>query len=592
MHPLNFAALGRFTNLMMMTFALLAPGQLRAQDLPACSAQNTGHARAWFLTKTEWSAADEKEWQEWILALYHSKCRTLGECLKSPANKFRKSDPPNMNMFSDCTDFPYKLRMYFSWKKGLPFSYLSDVSARPLSRAQIQQRLAEGKPETQGDLRSTLNGNQPEERRNLPSKTGWVDFVSEFGRIGDAVSTATLRLNPVLFGNAPMRPDFYAVKVNADEIKMGTVAYDASGHVAMVIRAYPDGRIDFFDSKSDGSIGRPKFPAFKYFKTFSRADHGVIFQNWRPIKVGGAIPEVYNGMCRYYSIAENGGIAIAPDRLIRGQSYEQAVGTEWKAGQSVPSPRERSYKINGGRVDSHLRFIQLRLANGRLRVDPIQSIKDSVGDLCGTIEHRVEQVKGALNGNDPVYRQSFLGAGDRLFNVYGGQGAWFMYSTPSMDVGIRKVALGIVADSKSFLERFAVGDPEIAYAGSDLKTDLVNAYVRAAKACVIRYQRSDGNLSRQIALPELLMRSTRFSFNPYDCPERRWGASDPAELRLCTNDATKERWYKAMQPLRNTVEKDETANMSFTLRELEANPSLLGPTKEPAMDIENRLRAL
>ncbi len=592
MHPLNFAALGRFTSLMMMTFALVAPGQLQAQDLPACTAQNTGHAHAWFLTKTEWSSADEKEWQEWIIALYKTKCHTLGECLKSPANKFRNSDPPNLNMFSDCTDFPYKLRMYFSWKKGLPFSYLSDVSARPLSKAQIQERLNQGKPEQQGDLRSTVNGNQPEERRSLPTKAGWVDFVSEFSRIGDAVSTSTLRLNPVLFGNAPLRPDFYAVKLGADGIKTGTVAYDASGHVAMVIRTYPDGRIDFFDSKSDGSIGRPKFPAFKYFKTFSRADHGVIFQNWRPIKVGGATPEIYNGSCRYYSIAENGGIAVAPDRSIRGQSYEQAVGTEWKSGQPIPSPRERSYQDNGSRVDSHLRFIQLRLASGNLRVDPVQSIKDSVGDLCGTIEHRVEQVKGALSGDDPVYRQTFLGAGDRLFNVFGGQGAWFKYSTPSMDVGIRKVALGIVADSKSFLERYAAGDPEISYSGANLKADLMKAFVRAAKTCVIRYHQSNGQLSHPIALPELLMRSTRLSFNPYDCPERRWGASDPAELRQCTNDAMKERWYKAMQPLRNTIEKDETANMSFTLGELEANPSLLGPKDEPVMDIENRLRAL
>ena len=592
MYAPKFAVFVRLLNLLMITVAVVPAITVQAQDLPVCNAQNTGHASAWFLTKTEWSTADETEWQEWILALYNSKCHTLGECLKSPANKFRKSDPPNMNLFSDCTDFPYKLRMYFSWKKGLPFSYLSDVSARPLSASQIKQRLAEGKPEVQTDLRSTINGNQPEERRNLPSKSGYSNFASEIGRIGDAVSTAMLRVNPVLFGNAALRPDFYAVKVNVTEIKTGTVAYDASGHVAIVIRTYPDGRIDFFDSKSDGRIGRPKFPAFKYFKTFSRADHGVIFQNWRPIKVGGATPAIYNGICRYYSISETGGVAIAPDRSIRGQSYEQAVGTEWQPGQSVPLPRERSFKINGSRVDSHLRFMQLRLAKGQLRVDPVQSIKDSVGELCDTMGHRVEQVKGTLEGDAPVYRQSFLGATEKLFNVYGGEGAWFKFSTPSSDVGIRKVALELVSNSKSFLGRFAAGDPEIAYSGSDLKTDLVNTYVNAAKACVIRYQRSDGGLSRPIALPELLMRSTRFSFNPYDCPERRWGASDPTEVRVCTNDALKERWYKAMQPLRNTIEKDESANMAFTLIELEANQTLLGSGREPVMDLEQRLRAL
>lgn len=588
--------LSRMTKMILVTLAMAVPGELLAQELPACNAQNTGHKGAWFLTKTQWAAADEKEWQEWIIALYNSKCRSLGECLASPANKFRQGDPPNLNMFSDCTDFPYKLRMYFSWKKGLPFSYISDVSARPLSAAQIAERLAQGKPAEQDDLRATINGNQPEERRSLPRQSGYADFTSEFNRIGDAVSTATLRLNPVLFGNASLRPDFYAVKVNADEIKTGTVAYDASGHVAMVIRTYSDGRMDLFDSKSDGSIGRPKFPAFKYFKTFSRADHGVVFQNWRPIKVGGATAQVYNGVCSYYSIAENGGIAVAPDRTIKGQSYEQAVGTEWKPGKAIPSPRERVYKAGGERVDSHLRFIQLRLAKGQLRVDPVQSIKDSVAELCSTIEHRIEQVRGALTpvvkGDQPTYLKPFLGADDRLFNVYGGQGDWFVYSTPSMDVGIRKSALELVKNSKAFIVRLAAGDKEIAYSGSDLKKDLLNAYLQTAKACVIRYQRSDGKLARSIALPELLLRSTRFSFSPYDCPERRWGATDEAELRTCTNDAQKERWYKALQPLRNTVEKDETAKMSFTVSELEADPSLLGPTEEPVLDIESRLRAL
>ena len=35
---------------------------------------------------------------------------------------------------SDCADLPYVLRFYYAWKRGLPFSYVSDVSPRGRTR--------------------------------------------------------------------------------------------------------------------------------------------------------------------------------------------------------------------------------------------------------------------------------------------------------------------------------------------------------------------------------------------------------------------------------------------------------------------------
>ena len=58
------------------------------------------------------------------------------------------------------------------------------------------------------------------------------------------------------------------------------------------------------------------------------------------------------------------------------------------------------------------------------------------------------------------------------------------------------------------------------------------------------------------------------SFDPYQCVERRWGATDPRELATCPDGATKRAWYAAEQNLRNQIDRTYEAEMDFTLDEL------------------------
>src|SRR5579884_1082217 len=74
----------------------------------------------WTITKSEWTAADEKGFGDFIKALGHSGCSTTVECLRSSANPYRTSDPKNFKFLADCADFPYMLRAYYAWKNGLP----------------------------------------------------------------------------------------------------------------------------------------------------------------------------------------------------------------------------------------------------------------------------------------------------------------------------------------------------------------------------------------------------------------------------------------------------------------------------------------
>src|ERR1700743_868388 len=92
-----------------------------------CAAQTSA---PYVIRYDSWSPEDEKGYGEFVEAIGESKCRFVNECLHDPANPFRASDPPGAVIDSDCADFPYVLRFYYAWKKGLPFSYESAAEPR------------------------------------------------------------------------------------------------------------------------------------------------------------------------------------------------------------------------------------------------------------------------------------------------------------------------------------------------------------------------------------------------------------------------------------------------------------------------------
>jgi hypothetical protein len=75
------------------------------------------------------------------------------------------------------------------------------------------------------------------------------------------------------------------------------------------------------------------------------------------------------------------------------------------------------------------------------------------------------------------------------------------------------------------------------------------------------------------------------SFDPYHCIERRWGATSAAELSTCTDNATKQRWYRAEQRLRNQIDRTYEARMDFTVAQLEQGVLDSGQNEPPSTDI-------
>src|ERR1700749_3848352 len=86
--------------------------------------------RSYLIRAESWSEADERGFGAFVTALGGSGCGSVESSRKGPANPSRASDPRGAAFRSDCADLPYVLRFYYAWKRGLPFSYVSEVSPR------------------------------------------------------------------------------------------------------------------------------------------------------------------------------------------------------------------------------------------------------------------------------------------------------------------------------------------------------------------------------------------------------------------------------------------------------------------------------
>ena len=422
---------------------------------------------------------------------------------------------------SDCADLPYVLRFYYAWKRALPFSFVSDMRALGATR----------------DIRYSRDGNAVAARFDVPS--GTMSGTAIIRKMRDATSSASYRMHP-----ASEDGDFYPPAIDPNSIRPGTVVYDPAGHVGLVHKIDAKGRIHFFDAHTDYSLTETVYD-LRFAR--DRPAIGAGFKNWRPVRLVGA-------RRRADGVLVGGHVELAANKDIPDFSTEQFTGNgkrpadaDWKSG---------TFTLNGEVLD-YYDYVRARMAGGTLVFEPVAELRDMVRSNCADLHYRADAVELALaagiqNRAEPARWPE---------NIYGTEGDWETYSTPSRDARLKTAFKYLRDQVQRFVEMQRRHDPHLSYQGEDLVADLLKAYDRETQFCRVA----------GLTYEEARQRLFAMSFDPYHCRERRWGETCAGE------DPTKRAWYEAEQSLRNQLERTYAARMDFTLEDLKARPAAAAP---------------
>lgn len=603
----------------------------------------------WIVTRfgRGWEERDHQNWQQFVASLGQAveerRCSTVDSCMISSANILRDDTDLAAFHYSDCADFPYYLRTYFSYKMGLPFSLASYIRARELSwedqgkKDEVNQKvedyfirireanngqiapyvipvpppgnkyantLAPDINEIPGltieeviELRSLLKTQDRNMDPRYAKAGNWVagrtwvtgrekvDFYNGWvQKLRNSASTATLRIwrnegetyfdskNNVEYKEH--QPDFYSPALNPQGIVPGTVIYKTDGHTAIVYKIdRSNGDIHYIDAHPDNSI------------TF-----GVIDQTW----IKGMTGESFlgGGFKNFRPIAYKkswfGGDTTAY------MAEDKQMGYFYSTEQFDKFPDASStamYSENGLQVEvNYLDFLRLRMSNGQFRIDPIQQFKTDVASLCRNIQTRRDAVWEATD------RKMHLEPHPTSLpsNIFGAQGDWEKYSTPGRDVVFKQRVISLGQSLGKYKKMIQGNNPllSVNYTVPELKEALKTAWNEAASACKVTYVNS--RLQEvSMNLSQAIQRAPLMDYDPYICPERRFGATSPQELATCTDDATKTAWHKGQQFLRNRVEKTPLEAMGWTLKEVQAMPNnSVDPSLVRKLDITKAIEAL
>jgi formylglycine-generating enzyme required for sulfatase activity len=509
-------------------------------------AQN-GSGATYVIRFDHWTDADERDFGEFLAGIGRSGCTTVNACLHDPSNPFQASDPPNAYFRSDCANLPYVLRAYFAWKRGLPFSYESGVA--PLGGA--------------ADDRYSPNGNRVTGRTDV--LTGSTTGYALLNKLLGATSSASYRIGP--HADTPPLPDFYSAAIDAKAIHPGTVIYDPNGHLALIFGVERDGRIQYIDSHPDNTLTRGY-----YDLRFVRANPGAGagFKNWRPIRLVDYSRRADGALVGgHIELARNEDIPTYSDEQYYGNGTRVA-DADWANG---------TFQLNGETLE-YYDYVRAKVGGGKLQFDPVKEVAEQVDSNCADLHYRAQAVDiaiaaGIQNRQEP----------ERLpRNIYGTSGDWETYSTPSRDARLKTAFKELRDKAQRLVEMYENGDTRhLLYSGSDLVGDMLAAYDRESGQCSVAYRRSNGapvTLSYEDARKRLFL----ISFDPYQCIERRWGATDAEELSSCRDGQVKRAWYQAEQNLRNQIDRTYDARMDFSLADLQTPGPGKGVPEPPDTD--------
>ncbi len=402
-------------------------------------------------------------------------------------NHYGQDEEARIRLQPDCADLPYFLRTYFAWKMRLPFGFRTCTRGR------------RGELPTCGELE---HPGIPHEQTDEVEAFRW--FIGQ--RVKHGVHSASGRTHPEDSATA-----LYPVPLTREALRPGTVFADPYGHLLVIARWIPQGAGDRYgilvgaDAQPDGTVGRRRFWRGTFLFDPDTTHVGAGFKAWRPV--------LYDHRTRSYESLPNERITARAGYVpFSMQQYEGTTDQYYERMEAIINPRP----LDPWRVQRSL--IDALSESAARRVVSVQNGEDWKARNPGAVMEMPEG--GAI----------FLTAGP-----------WEEYSTPARDMRML-VAMDTVMGFTDVLRRdparFGVREDEVEAAVARVTAQRDAELERRS----FTYRRSDGS-EQSVTLAQLVARARAFemAYNPNDCVELRWGASDgSAEMRSCARHAPAE----------------------------------------------------
>jgi hypothetical protein len=439
----------------------------------------------------------------------------------------------------DCADFVYFLRAYFAYKMGLPFGYSNcsrgmggrppkcyqwfdidhpEVTRPPPPPEQQDVNAAAAPtappppepPKLLGIFRTQPPpdaqpatppvSQTPAKPKPQPPKrpTNFAEYLRD---VGDVVHTGAVRVV-----GADDNTDFYTVPLTRKALHPGTVYADPYGHVLMLVHLVPeaDGKPGVYlavDAEPDGSITRKRFWRGNFLFAHDPALGTSGFKHFRPI------------------VGEKSGPLR---RLTNAEIAKNPQYGDFSAEQSQMNAEDFYDKMDDVMSPDPL--------------DPVKAMTDAIASLYEQVKVRVTSVENGRKYQEKTPGTVSMPDGPSIFET---TGAWEDYSTPARDFRLL-IAIDVV---RNFPERFARRSDRYAIpAGKTVdgvRRELQGVLDSELAQRKLSYTRSDGS-QWTLTLKQVLDRAAQFemAYNPNDCAELRWGASDNTdEIATCKRHA-------------------------------------------------------
>jgi hypothetical protein len=486
---------------------------------------------AFWKVRNSWNHATESLFSAWIEKLFDAppdqdlSWKAWHEVLRDRSRNFlfnflgRGEDNVRTGLRPDCADFVYFLRAYFSYKMGLPFGYSNcsrgargkapkcyqwfdmehpEITRPPPPPEQEIASAAVANATPPGQTPMILPGFAPPQSAETPvappkAQPKRPTTFSEYLRdVGDVVHTGAVRVTA-----RDDNTDFYTVSLTQKALRPGTVYADPYGHVLMLVHRVPEmnGKPGVFlavDAEPDGSITRKRFWRGNFLFVHDPALGSPGFKHFRPI------------------VRDKSGTLR---RLVNAEITNNSQYADFSLDQS---------KMSAEDFYDHMDDVM-----SPEPLDPVKAMTDAIESLNEQVKTRVTSVE-----NGRQYQEKHAGevAMPNGSSIFGTTGAWEDYSTPARDFRLL-IAIDVV---RGFPERVIRRAPRYAMPSdkniADVKGKLQGVLASELASRKISYTRSDGS-QWTLSLKEVIDRATHFemAYNPNDCVEVRWGASEGSE---------------------------------------------------------------